>query len=170
MLVAKNIKLLVVHCSDSDDSKTLTAFDLHKMHLNFGWDGIGYHKIINRSGKIENGRPEYWVGAHVKGKNNISLGVCLIGRHKFTRKHSGIFDVSHMGQLFIYGGEKLTIELEKIFPLDLKRLKLKRLITKNVNYLIANKQITNKKLMFVGKSNKVWLYKLRSISKINISK
>ena len=86
MLVAKNIKLLVVHCSDSDDSKTLTAFDLHKMHLNFGWDGIGYHKVINRSGKIENGRPEYWVGAHVKGKNSISLGVCLIGRHKFTIK------------------------------------------------------------------------------------
>ena len=86
MLVAENIKLLVVHCSDSEDGKTLTAFDLHKMHLNFGWDGIGYHKIINRSGKIENGRPEYWVGAHVKGKNGISLGVCLIGRHKFTIK------------------------------------------------------------------------------------
>ena len=86
MLVAKNIKLLVVHCSDSDDSKTLTALDLHEMHLNFGWDGIGYHKIINRSGKIENGRPEYWVGAHVKGKNSISLGVCLVGRHKFTIK------------------------------------------------------------------------------------
>ena len=26
--------------------------------------------------------------------------------HKFTRSHSGIFDVSHMGQLFIYGGEE----------------------------------------------------------------
>ena len=56
------------------------------MHLNFGWDGIGYHKIINRSGEIENGRPEYWIGAHVKGKNTTSLGVCLIGRHKFTVK------------------------------------------------------------------------------------
>jgi len=86
MLVAKNIKLLVVHCSDSEDSQTLTALDLHKMHLNFGWDGIGYHKVINRSGKIENGRPEYWIGAHVQGKNNISLGVCLIGRDKFTIK------------------------------------------------------------------------------------
>lgn len=86
MLIAENIKLLVVHCSDSEDNKNLTALDLHKMHLNFGWDGIGYHKIIIRSGKIENGRPEYWVGAHVKGKNNISLGVCLIGRHKFTIK------------------------------------------------------------------------------------
>ena len=45
---------------------------------------LGYQKVINRSGKVENGRPEYWMGAHVKGKNNISLGVCLIGRNKFT--------------------------------------------------------------------------------------
>jgi len=82
----KNIELLVVHCSDSDDRVNLTALDIHKMHLNFGWDGIGYHKIINRSGKIENGRPEYWTGAHVKGLNTISLGVCLIGRHNFTKK------------------------------------------------------------------------------------
>lgn len=86
MLIAKNIRLLVVHCSDSEDSQELTALDIHKMHLNFGWDGIGYHKIINRSGKVENGRPEYWIGAHVKGKNEISLGVCLIGRNKFTQK------------------------------------------------------------------------------------
>jgi len=86
MLVATNVKFLVVHCSDSDDHEKLTAIDIHKMHLDFGWEGIGYHKVINRSGKIENGRPEYWVGAHVKGKNNISLGVCLIGRHKFTLK------------------------------------------------------------------------------------
>ena len=85
MLIAKNIKLLVVHCSDSEDREKLTALDIHKMHLSFGWDGIGYHKIIKRSGKIENGRPEYWVGAHVKGKNDISLGVCLIGRDNFTK-------------------------------------------------------------------------------------
>ncbi len=84
MLIRKNIKLLVVHCSDTDNRKELTALDIHKMHLKFGWDGIGYHKIICRSGKIENGRPEYWVGAHVQGKNDISLGVCLIGRDHFT--------------------------------------------------------------------------------------
>ncbi len=85
MLLNKNISLLVVHCSDTPNNQNLSAIDLHKMHLSFGWDGIGYHKIIKRSGKIENGRPEYWVGAHVKGKNNISLGVCLIGRDNFTK-------------------------------------------------------------------------------------
>ena len=48
----------------------------------------------------------------------------IIEEHKFTRTNAGIFDVSHMGQLFIYGENELTIELEKIFPLDLKNLKI----------------------------------------------
>jgi aminomethyltransferase len=48
----------------------------------------------------------------------------IIEEHKFTRSDSGIFDVSHMGQLFIYGDNNLTEDLEKIFPLDLKNLKL----------------------------------------------
>ena len=48
----------------------------------------------------------------------------IIEEHKFTRSNSGIFDVSHMGQLFIYGDDNLTKDLEKIFPLDLKNLKL----------------------------------------------
>ncbi len=85
MLIEKKINLLVVHCSDTANNENLSAIDIHKMHLGFGWDGIGYHKIINRSGKIENGRPEYWIGAHVKGKNDVSLGVCLIGKDNFTK-------------------------------------------------------------------------------------
>ena len=48
----------------------------------------------------------------------------IIEEHKFTRSNSGIFDVSHMGQLFIYGDDDLTNDLEEIFPLDLKNLKL----------------------------------------------
>lgn len=85
MLTNENIKFIVVHCSDTNDNDNLKAIDIHKMHLDFGWNGIGYHKIILRSGLIENGRPEYWIGAHVKGKNDVSLGVCLIGRNIFTK-------------------------------------------------------------------------------------
>ena len=48
----------------------------------------------------------------------------IVEEHRFTRNHSGIFDVSHMGQLFIYGEEDLVDDLERIFPLDLKNLKL----------------------------------------------
>ena len=84
MLKPEDIKFLIVHCSDTDDNIDIGAAEIHKMHLDFGWDGIGYHKIIKKTGLIENGRPEFWQGAHVKGLNNKSLGVCLIGRKNFT--------------------------------------------------------------------------------------
>ena len=54
------------------------------MHIGFGWESLGYHKIIDRKGVIENGRPEYSVGPHVKRLNRVRLGVCLIGKSKFT--------------------------------------------------------------------------------------
>lgn len=78
------IRFLVVHCSDTADDQNLTVSDIHAMHLSFGWDGVGYHAVITRDGTIEPGRPECWVGAHVYGHNQESLGVCLIGRHDFT--------------------------------------------------------------------------------------
>lgn len=82
ILTNDDIKYLIVHCSDTNSNDT--AIDIHKLHLSFGWNGIGYHKIINKNGLIENGRPEYWVGAHTYGLNEKSLGVCLIGSSNFT--------------------------------------------------------------------------------------
>ena len=84
ILNPKDIKYIVIHCSDTDESHK--SEDIHKLHLSFGWDGIGYHKIIRQDGVIENGRPEYWIGAHVKGFNNISLGICLIGKKNFSHE------------------------------------------------------------------------------------
>jgi aminomethyltransferase len=43
----------------------------------------------------------------------------IIEEHKITRENAGIFDVSHMGQLFIQGGDGLAKDLEKIFPTEL---------------------------------------------------
>ena len=84
LLEGDAIELLVVHCSDTPDDEPLRARDIQAMHLGFGWDGIGYHRVIGRDGLCEPGRPEYWRGAHVRGANDKSLGVCLIGRHDFT--------------------------------------------------------------------------------------
>ena len=52
--------------------------------------------------------------------------------HMYVREKCGIFDVSHMGQLFIYGDDDLTKDLEMIFPLDLQNLKLNSSYTKNM--------------------------------------
>lgn len=85
MLDPAAIRHLVVHCSDTSDDEPIGAREIHQMHLGFGWHGVGYHRVINRQGEIEMARPDYWQGAHVYGHNEISLGVCLIGRHEFTK-------------------------------------------------------------------------------------
>lgn len=86
MLLKENINYLVVHCSDTDDDQDIGAEEIHKLHISFGWDGIGYHKVVRKNGIIEDGRPEYWIGAHVYGFNTQSLGVCLIGRDNFNKE------------------------------------------------------------------------------------
>ena len=48
----------------------------------------------------------------------------IIEEHKNTRDNAGIFDVSHMGQLFIEGDDTLAKNLEKIFPAELSNCKL----------------------------------------------
>ena len=48
----------------------------------------------------------------------------IVDEHKLTRSSAGMFDVSHMGQLSIEGNESLATELEKIIPIDLKKIKL----------------------------------------------
>ncbi len=48
----------------------------------------------------------------------------IVEEHRSTRSNAGLFDVSHMGQLLIEGNEDLSIELEKIIPTDLKKIKL----------------------------------------------
>ena len=87
MLIKKKIKYLVVHCSDTSDNEDIGAKEIHQLHISFGWDGIGYHKVIRKNGLTENGRPEFWIGAHVYGFNTESLGVCLIGRD-FSQKNN----------------------------------------------------------------------------------
>ncbi|SFD08926.1 peptidoglycan recognition protein family protein [Clostridium uliginosum] len=69
-------KLLVFHHTAS---KQLTPQQIHDMHINKEWAGIGYHFYIKKDGTIYRGRPEDAIGAHIKGKNKDSLGICLEG-------------------------------------------------------------------------------------------
>ena len=45
---------------------------------------VGYHSVIHVDGSTWRGRSDDEVGAHVEGKNQKSLGVCLIGTDRFT--------------------------------------------------------------------------------------
>lgn len=78
------IEKIVVHCSDSPHGRGDDAQAIHRWHTERGWSGIGYHWVICEDGELQQGRPWYWQGAHVRGHNSLSLGICLIGRGDFT--------------------------------------------------------------------------------------
>jgi len=75
----RNIKYIIVHCSATAEGKDFKAKDIDKWHRQRGFTCIGYHYVIDIDGKIETGRPESQVGAHCKGYNSVSIGVCYIG-------------------------------------------------------------------------------------------
>jgi len=47
-----------------------------------GFIDIGYHYLIDREGRIYEGRPEGVVGAHVAGQNTGNIGVTIIGNYE----------------------------------------------------------------------------------------
>jgi N-acetyl-anhydromuramyl-L-alanine amidase AmpD len=62
-----------------DPIEALRHFErIHKQAK--GWACIGYHFVIARDGRVFEGRPLKYQGAHAVGDNNIgNIGVCLIG-------------------------------------------------------------------------------------------
>lgn len=74
-----DVRLIVVHCSATPQSRDIGAKEIDAMHRQRGWSGIGYHFVIRRNGAIEPGRPLNQHGAHTKGHNYHSWGICLIG-------------------------------------------------------------------------------------------
>ncbi len=71
---------IVIHCSATRADQHVTVEDIRRWHVvDNGWSDIGYHWIIDRNGKIHHGRNAQAQGAHVKGHNHESVGICLIG-------------------------------------------------------------------------------------------
>lgn len=56
---------------------------IRKWHIERGFADIGYHFVITRYGEIQHGRDTVYIGAHAKGRNHNSIGVCLIGDFRY---------------------------------------------------------------------------------------
>lgn len=92
----RQINNLIIHCSDSYFGD---ADLINEWHTKQGWKTIGYHYVILNGrrktskkydfmddGRLETGRSEEEIGAHVQGANADSIGICLIsgGDGEFT--------------------------------------------------------------------------------------
>ena len=77
----REIKRIVLHHSGTSARATVEGIRNH--HVNaMGWRDIGYHYVIQADGLLRLGRPEWMIGAHVKGYNLSSIGICLIGNYE----------------------------------------------------------------------------------------
>ena len=75
----RKINEIIVHCTDTTASPRIHAIDVDRWHKERGFWGIGYHYLINVDGQIELGRPIDMIGAHCKGHNANSVGICYVG-------------------------------------------------------------------------------------------
>ena len=78
--MARIINEIIVHCAATKPSMDIGVEEIYGWHVDGnGWSDIGYHWVIRRDGTVEEGRPEDCAGAHAKGHNNTSIGICLVG-------------------------------------------------------------------------------------------
>lgn len=75
----RTINEIIVHCSATPEGRSFNAADIDRWHRQRGFSRIGYHYVVLLDGTIERGRPDEAVGAHCKGHNSRSIGVCYIG-------------------------------------------------------------------------------------------
>lgn len=79
---------IIIHCSATrpnwmSESRVNRKIDeMRRWHVQGnGWRDIGYHFAIDRNGDTGIGRPIGEVGAHVRGHNTGTIGICLLGGH-----------------------------------------------------------------------------------------
>ena len=75
----RQINKIIIHCSATPESRKTSAEEIKSWHLERGFSDIGYHYIVHLDGSISYGRNIDKIGAHSRGQNKMSIGVCYIG-------------------------------------------------------------------------------------------
>ncbi len=96
----RDIDTVIIHCSATKPSQDIGVQEIRRWHIEEnGFFDVGYHFVIRRDGSIENGRPLEKIGAHCKGRNQTSLGICLVGGLSEEMKSENNFTHEQMESL-----------------------------------------------------------------------
>ena len=95
----EKVESVIIHCTNSDLMSDDNIEKIRLLHTapkctpvkfgggkiyGFSWDDVAYHYFIQKSGRVEFGRSEYYQGAHTYGHNSNSIGICVSGKDNFT--------------------------------------------------------------------------------------
>jgi N-acetylmuramoyl-L-alanine amidase len=107
--------LVIIHHSATEDGKVLNLPAIRTAHKRLGFLDVGYHAIIEEVDlgyEALYGRPLCIFGAHTKGHNDDSLGICLVGNFS-------ILPPPH-AQLLIAG--RVVAQLCRVFSIPLTEI------------------------------------------------
>ena len=103
----EDIGVLVIHHSASP--RNITTKQIKHWHTKGkGWSDIGYHYVIESEGEVVFGRSISKIGAHCRGHNRDSIGVCVVGNNTKT-KHQ--WSMSQIASL-----QDLVFGIKLVFP------------------------------------------------------
>ena len=102
--------------SDSLSASLETVRGIQREHMNRSqpYGDIGYHFLIDRAGRIIEGRNLRWQGAHAGGANNRgNVGICLIGN----------FEIEEPTRAAVSALERLVFELQSELGIPRRNVK-----------------------------------------------
>lgn len=75
----RDINKIIIHCSATREGQKFSVDTIRSWHTDKGWSDIGYHYVVHLDGSISYGRSIERIGAHTRGHNTGSIGICYIG-------------------------------------------------------------------------------------------
>jgi N-acetylmuramoyl-L-alanine amidase len=111
----RDIDKIILHCSATPEGRNVSVETIREWHKARGWSDIGYHYVVMLDGTIEEGRPLERQGAHVRGHNKGSIGICYIGgldsdmKAKDTRTDAQIASLSAFLEFLMVEYPKATL-------------------------------------------------------------
>lgn len=79
--ISRDVTEVIVHATETFTNKNIGAIEINNIHKELGHDGIGYHYVIRRDGRLQRGRPVNRKGEHasVNGHDDYSIGIVMVG-------------------------------------------------------------------------------------------
>lgn len=122
----REIKKIILHCSDSDARQyDFDAIYRDHVHIN-GWQDIGYHFGIDHDGNIHTLRALSKPGAHTKGQNTDSIGICVLGlnlisveqKRSLAKLVAYLLDWFNLSEKDVYGHYQFSTKTCPNFDVD----------------------------------------------------
>lgn len=79
--VFRQVTELIIHATETYTNKNIGAVEINNLQSELGHDGIGYHYVIRRDGRLQRGRPVNRIGEHAatNGHDTYSIGIAMVG-------------------------------------------------------------------------------------------